>query len=139
MPPHFVCVACSLFVFASCAMAPSTPGVLVAHLDDGATGFDALRAAFAAANPGYDVQWHAQCREIEPTTSHRVLFVQGPSNRAEAPTVGDVVLLRAGERWALDAGTGVDLLAFQLPTALPAELPALIRPDWDPRITDTPG
>ena len=139
MPPHFVCVACSLFVFASCAMAPSTPGVLVAHLDDGATGFDALRAAFAAANPGYDVQWHAQCREIEPTTSHRVLFVQGPSNRAEAPTVGDVVLLRAGERWALDAGPGVDLLAFQLPTALPAELPALIRPDWDPRITDTPG
>lgn len=139
MPPHFVCVACSLFVFAACAVAPPTPGVLVAHLDDGARGLDALRAAFAAANPGYDVQWHAQCRELAATTSNRVMFVQGPSNRAEAPTVGDVVLLRAGERWALDAGPGVDLLAFQLPASLPPELPALIRPDWDPRITDTPG
>jgi len=139
MPRHFVRVASSLCLFAACAMAPSADGVQVAHLDDGARGLAALRAAFHAANPGYDVQWYPQCREIEAASSHRVLFVQGPAIRAQAPTVGDVVLLRAGERWALDTGPSVDLLAFTLPAAIPAELPALIRPDWDPRITDTPG
>src|SRR5262245_33633823 len=127
MPPHRASVACSLFVFAACAMTPPASGIFVAHLADGASGFHALRDAFAAANPGYDVSWHAHCREIEPATSPRVLFVQGPANRTQAPTVGDVVLLRAGERWALDDGPGVDLLGFTLPQALPAELPALIR------------
>jgi hypothetical protein len=139
MPRHLVCFASPLFLFAACAMAPPTPGIRVANLDDGAAGLGELRTAFAAANPGYDVQWHAQCREVEPSTSHRVLFVQGPANRTQSPTVGDVVLLRAGERWTLDAGPDVDLLAFTRPAALPADLPALIRPDWDPRITDTPG
>src|SRR5262245_2367110 len=123
MPRHLVSVASPLCLFAACAMPPPTEGIRVARLDDDAQGFTSLRAAFTAANPGYDVQWHPKCRELDATTSPRVLFVQGPATRTEAPTVGDVVMLRAGERWALDAGPPIDLLAFTLPAAIPAELP----------------
>ncbi len=130
-----------LLVFAACtATPPRAEAIRVAHLESSAgTGFEALRTAFRGSNPGYDLEWHPRCRVLAATATHRVVFVQGPANRKEAPTVGDVLLLRAGERWVLDTGDAIDLLAFTLPTAIPAELPALIRPDWDPRITDTPG
>ncbi|MEO6594368.1 MAG: hypothetical protein ABIP94_06415 [Planctomycetota bacterium] len=107
-------------------------------VDGGSGGFAALRAAFVAANPGYDLAWFASCCALPAVASDRVLFVQGPASRTEAPTVGDVLLVRAGESWQLAHGP-VDVLAFSLPSPLPHDLPASIRPDWDPRITDTPG
>lgn len=117
---------------------------LVADLASG-EGFASLRAAFAAVNPGYDVDSVRGCHALPPVAAARVAFVQGPTGRTAAPTVGDLLLLRAGEAWRLDAGDaggdepGVDLVVFTVPQALPPELPATIRPDWDPRITDTPG
>ena len=67
------------------------------------------------------------------------MFVQGPEGRTEKPGVGDVLLLRAGERWDLEGDGALSLLAFTLPDSLPAHLPSIVRPDWDPKITDTPG
>ena len=103
------------------------------------TGFAPLAAAFAVNNPGYELAWHAGCRELAPAARDRVLLVQGPVARERAPTVGDIVLLRRGESWQLSDAGALDLLAFALPEPLPEGLPDVIRPDWDPRITDTPG
>ncbi len=153
----FSCVlSCALAVAAAgCRAGPSNApsGVCVAKLaPDGAAGFDALRAAFVAGNPGYDVAWLPARRELPAASGDRVVFVQRVSEPAAQPVarpvaqpvvqpvaVGDVLLVRAGETWRLDAPGVVDLLAFSLPTALPDDLPTTVRPDWDPRITDTPG
>ncbi|MFT5291040.1 MAG: hypothetical protein ACI8QS_000899 [Planctomycetota bacterium] len=101
--------------------------------------FDTLRGAFAGANPGYDIAWHPACVELEASVENRVLFVQGPLEREVEPTVGDILLLPAGETWQAPDETRIDLLAFQIPSDIPAGLPANIRPDWDPLITDTLG
>ncbi|HEX5054425.1 MAG TPA: hypothetical protein VFZ65_21785 [Planctomycetota bacterium] len=132
-----LCLVSSLL--AACA----TPGgrggdIVVARLGHDDDGFGALRAAFVANNPGYDLAWFRGCADLPAAAGDRVLFVQGPADRTVAPTVGDVLLLRAGSPWHLEQGA-VDLLAFTLPESLPPGLPAAIRPDWDPRITDTPG
>lgn len=108
-----------------------------------ARAFARLREAFVAANPGYDLEWHAGVRSLPKAACDRVAFVQAvrgrPADPAVPPTVGDVLTVRAGEEWRLAGEGQVDVLAFSLPIRLPAELPALVRPDWDPKITDTPG
>jgi hypothetical protein len=134
---------CSTTLAALCACAAPSGGassIHVAHLYDGTgAAFADLRTAFDAANPGYDVAWHPACTALAANSADRVLFVQGPASRAAEPTVGDILLLRGGERWELADGSALDLLAFSLPAQLPEPLPAIIRPDWDERITDTPG
>lgn len=101
--------------------------------------FAELRDAFAGNNPGYDLAWHPAVRELAAHEEDRVVFVQGPLGRTDEPSVGDILLVRAGEPWR-HAGYGeLDLLAFSLPSPLPEGLPKIVRPDWDPRITDTPG
>lgn len=126
-----------LLLFVGCGSTRTTQ-VMHAHLVSG-EGVDALRAAFVGNNPGYDLQWFPATRGLAPIDADRVVFVQGPEGRAEKPTVGDVILLRAGERWDLAGGGALSLLAFTLPESLPAQLPNTVRPDWDPKITDTPG
>ena len=116
----------------------SASAVRFAKLDDG-PAFAALRAAFTANNPGYDLRFYRSCRALLPARKDRVVFVQGPPSRAEAPTVGDALLVRAAESWRLETEGALDLVAFELPEPLPAGLPGEVRPDWDPRITDTPG
>lgn len=125
-------------VLCACAAGPKTAIVHSATAGD-ATAFAALRQAFCANNDGYDLDWHKACRELAPADHDRVLFVQGPAERTAAPTVGDVLLLRANEAWRLEGDGELELLAFTLPSPLPAALPAVVRPDWDPRITDVPG
>jgi len=101
--------------------------------------FEQLRGAFEANNPGYRLAYHGGVRALAAAEHDRVVFVQGPPDRSESPTVGDVLLVRAGEPWQLPDQGALDLVAFSLPEPLPAELPAIVRPDWDPKITDTPG
>ncbi len=136
----------------SCSAPSPEPGIRFAHLgrsQGDAAGFAALRGAFVAANPGYDLAWHAPLAELEAVASPLVLFVQsgeatasvvreGRTERCDPPlTSGDVVLLRPGERIVPDGELGA--LAFHVPVPLPEELPSFVRPDWDPEITDTPG
>ncbi|MFK7739153.1 MAG: hypothetical protein AB8H80_02430 [Planctomycetota bacterium] len=115
-------------------------GVRVHHAAAGdRPAFEELRGAFARANAGYDLAWHAQCRELAAADRDRVVFVQGPAERTAEPTVGDALIVRAGESWHAPDAQPLDLVAFTLPQPVPKELPPIVRPDWDPNITDTPG
>ena len=125
--------------------------IQIAHLgreggDPG--GMTALAAAFAVGNPGYSVESVRELGGMESGPGSRALFVTGGAANAElrstdgevassAVTVGDLLWLRGGEELALDAPcAGV---TFWVPGELPAGLPTFIRPDHDPKITDTPG
>lgn len=105
--------------------------------------FEALRIAFAARNPGYDIGWCAGLTELRATQPTTVVFVQGGTSVVEVGDAreelraGDVVLVRHGERML--AAAPLDVLLFSVPVELPAALPTFVRPDHDPRITDTPG
>lgn len=134
---------CSI-LFAACAAAPPR-GMQRAHLAAGgdAAAFDALVAAFVARNPGHRLQWLPGTRDLAAAAGVRMALVQAGSGavdvggaRAEVG-VGDVCVLRPGE--ALRADAALDLLVFTVPDAPPVAVPGVIRPDWDPRITDTPG
>lgn len=127
-----------VLVFAAGCRAVRTTEIVHARLANGGS-IEALRGAFVGNNPGYDLQWFPAARDLAPSDADRVVFVQGPAGRIAQPGVGDVLLLRAGERWDLNGDGALSLLAFTLPEPLPVPFPSIVRPDWDPKITDTPG
>jgi hypothetical protein len=118
--------------------------------------FQLIRQAFQTSNPGYDLSYLQGVNSIEPGELTQVMFVQeidgitnqevkgnievidqaGNSVKSEA-IVGDILILEKGERLSTDSEMG--LLVFQVPQAPEDELPSIIRPDWDPNITDVPG
>ena len=108
----------------------------------------ALTAAFEAGNPGYSVESAATLQSLEAGASAKAAFitsgaagarvsVSGEEVARSSVTVGDLLWLRSGEELTLDAPC--DAVLFTVPGELPAELPTFIRPDHDPKITDTPG
>ena len=129
--------------------------VLRAHLfaDDpeGQAAFARIRDSFEAANPGYGMSFVRGVNEIPADGSSRLVFVQTPIEEEPATAeihtasgasaielhVGDIAVLRAGER--LTAEPAIAALVFDVPEAPADTLPAAIRPDWDPDITDVPG
>ncbi len=134
---------------AGCAAAPES-AVRIARLGSPGgdpEGFEALRSAFQERNEGYALQHFAGTRRLAAEAWPRVVFVQagegrvtvarGQPDASSDAAVGDVVLLRAGETLAADAE--LDLVVFTVPDDLPGSLPTFVRPDWDPRITNTPG
>jgi len=113
-----------------------------------AEGMQALAEAFAARNPGYVIESAAALSSMEPREGARAVFitrgeaqaeVSGPEagERSSELSVGDLVWLRGGESLSLDRPC--DVVVFTVPSELPAPLPTFIRPDHDPKITDTPG
>ncbi|MEM6672231.1 MAG: hypothetical protein AAF726_05270 [Planctomycetota bacterium] len=151
-------VAASLTTVLSC----STPAgktteqrtpIRVAHLGRAggdAEGVAALRADFARRNPGYDLEWRQDLGGYRAEGVAVVAFVQSGAATARVEradgasvpcdpelTVGDVVLLRPGER--VDAEGPLSAVLFTVPEPLPPGLPPFVRPDWDENITDTPG
>jgi len=122
--------------------------MLHTNLDSGAgTGMDAIAAAFERANPGHELDWRPEALGVSAAGRPRVLLVQAGEAAARVRraagevssdlAVGDVLVLAPGESVRCDSA--VDLLVFSLPLAPSDEVPRVIRPDWDPRITDTPG
>jgi len=110
--------------------------------------FGSLRLDFARANPGYGLEYWPACADLPAAESARALFVHGGEAAAlvegdgaipaRSPLgIGDLVLLRPGERLSLDRS--LDFLSIALPGPLPEALPTFVRPDWDPNLTDTPG
>ena len=105
----------------------------------------ALERAFERRNPGHGLCWRPALTALPPAANARVLLVQSGSaavagREVEAEReigVGDAVVVRPGEAIAFSAPIGA--LEFTLPEAPAAAVPQLIRPDQDPRITDTPG
>ena len=102
-----------------------------------------LKAAFESGNPGYRVQAHAGSEQLEHP-GHAVTFVQGAGtvsiDGADPVQVraGDIVLQRPGHdcRFAKT----MELVSFILPAEqeLDPAIPQLIRPDFDPKLTDRP-
>ncbi len=97
-----------------------------------------------ALSPDAAVDWLPGLAESAAHQRSEVLFVQsGPGSvdldggAGSEAGVGDLVLLRPGERARFRPP--LDVLRFRLAQPLPDGLPAVIRPDHDPRITDTPG
>ena len=136
LAPLLAMSACST----TAAHSEGASAIRVAHLGaDGGDqeGFAALRTSFAAANPGYDVQWTEDLAALPAEDRTRIAFVQSGDPASEALGVGDVVLLRPGHSQA--APKGCCAVVFTVPEPLPDDVPAVIRPDWDENITDTPG
>jgi hypothetical protein len=154
-PRRAIALCCLVAAFSLVAVgcaAPSLPPspVRIAHLgaaDGDPPAFEALRAAFEAANPGYRLEHAPRTARLAASTSPRAVFVQAGEARGAISRlsgelssdlgVGDVVCLRAG--WSLRFDAPLQLVVFALPTPFAADIPAFIRPDWDPRITDTVG
>ncbi len=121
------------------------PDIIVAKLDNqGSPGFEEVKNAFSSGNPGYELVWLPGKRSIETEVQMRVLFVQkggGTATLSSAEvskvSVGDIILLRPDTR--IETDSLIDYLSFTVPELAPDSLPTFIRPDWDPRITDTPG
>ena len=111
-------------------------------------GISELAGSFASSNAGYAVESHVALNSLEAVDVSRALFVTSGSAQAEACaggevatssplSVGDLVWLRSGATLSLDAPCS--FVCFGVPGELPADLPTFIRPDHDPKITDTPG
>lgn len=106
---------------------------------------ESVRDEFTRRNPGYDLEFVAALRELDERLVSRVVFVQsgeasvqvarGGASSSVRP--GDAILLRRGEGLACEPPIGA--LVFTVPEPFPAPLPRVIRPDFDPRLTDTPG
>ena len=133
----------------------AAPGVFVARLTaaPASSGFDALHAAFTRANPGYDVEYHPRLIELAAAEEPRILFVQKVygeelpdretstsatvGETASELTIGDIVVLRSGER--LETAAEIAAVVFTVPESPDASVPTVVRPDWDPGITDVVG
>jgi hypothetical protein len=114
----------------------------------GQPGLAAMQRAFAAANGGYALRWlEPGLTSLAPTTACCIVFAQSGegvatvadgagTTMADIVRPGDVVVVRRGELLSL---TGVGALAIDVPAPPPADVPTLVRPDFDPKITDTPG
>lgn len=111
-------------------------------------GFKQVRDQFEAGNPGVTLTWHEQVIALEPSGRTRIGFVHGHdaqgdpvatlSEPASSPvSVGDLVVLRAGT--TLRSDRPVSLLVFEVEEPVSDDVPAVIRPDNDPRISDSPG
>ena len=122
--------------------------VQIAHLSRGdTTGLASIRKTFMANNPGYDLSYLPASKAINAQDLTQVVFIQegegtasifsADSHHESDLTVGDIVLLRKGER--MEADTSFGLLVFYVPDAPEEDIPGFIRPDWDPHITDIPG
>jgi quercetin dioxygenase-like cupin family protein len=122
--------------------------VQIAQLVKGdTTGLASIREAFMANNPGYDLAYLRASTEVHAQDRSQVIFIQegegtarivSNNNQQESVlTVGDIVLLRRGEKMEADSSFG--LLVFTVPEAPEDDVPGFIRPDWDPHITDIPG
>ena len=127
---------------------PDMPsGMLIVNLASDAhdPAFAALRHAFVRRNPGYDIQYEPAATSLAGDPTTRIVFIQrgsgsmslSPDGHQSDVDVGDIVLMRPGERAPMD--TEIDCLIFTSPEPLPEHLPAFIRPDWDENITDTVG
>jgi hypothetical protein len=123
----------------------SNKQILIAHLtDNDREGMTAIQKAFRETNPGYDLSFAFQTKELQPEERNRVAFVQTGGGTATLTSgdrskvsIGDIVLLDPDV--GLEADSLLDFLVFSTPEIFPGSLPRFIRPDWDENITDIPG
>ena len=121
------------------------PNIQVAHLaQHDRAGLDQIQAEFSKRNPGYALDYQAQTLEIGAQLYPQIAFVQEGGGTATLSdghsskvSVGDIVWLSA--EMGLTTDSLMSFLIFKVPEAPSSEIPHVIRPDWDPNITDIPG
>jgi len=106
--------------------------------------FSVIRNIFAETNPGYELFYEHSVSSIEAQDYQQVLFVQEgqptiilSSGERSQTSVGEIILLAPGV--SMQADSALSVLRFRVPTGPEDNVPPFIRPDWDPKITDTPG
>lgn len=106
--------------------------------------FSLISQTFALRNPGYELFYEHSVSSIEAQDYQQVLFVQQgqptvslSSGERSKTSVGEIILLAPGI--SMTADSALSVLRFRVPAGPKQAVPALIRPDWDPKITDTPG
>lgn len=118
--------------------------------------FESIRQVFKERNPGYDMTYLSGITMVEAQENTQVIFVQeiggitnqevlteatirgNPGVKEHSETiVGDILILQRGE--SMEFNDEMGLLVFTVPIEAEQKLPAFIRPDWDPNITDVPG
>ena len=139
----------ALLLLPACSTTCPAPSIQVVPLDQGGGQMlEPLRRAFRSRNSDYDLHWHPRLESRVAGERTEVVFIQTGEGTLELSgalrkpersevAVGDIVVLRPGERLEVTGELGA--LRFDVPTPPSVELPAFIRPDWDPAITDTPG
>jgi len=137
------------FLLCGSALAQEVTQVKFAKLHEpDAPGLSDIKEAFMKNNPGYDLAYLNATREVPGKDITRVLFIQQGggtahitdnqgANKSSKVSVGDIVLLNAGEKMEADSLLG--LLVFTVPEKPSDAIPSFVRPDWDPNITDIPG
>ncbi len=136
-----------LFCLPACQSSATFPpdNMMIAHLNGkDPLALTAIQEAFARRNPGYSLQYQPSLTSLPAEAFHRILFVQEgwpevrlSNGQSAKSTVGDIIVLAAGE--SLEADSLMSVLSFQVPTLPDETVPSVIRPDWDPNITDIPG
>ena len=135
----------------SCQKAKAEPSekitddiVVVKLNDDDNSQFQMVRESFMSNNPGYDLKYLRNIEKVSPSDQYRVVFIQEgwpeinlSNGTTSEVTVGDIVMLDPGI--GIDADSTMSLLLFTSPDPFPSGIPEVIRPDWDPNITDIPG
>jgi hypothetical protein len=120
-------------------------GIRIAHLAKNDTkGFAQIKNSFKNNNPGYDLYYFHQTKQIPSHESNRVLFLQEGGGTATLSngqsskfSVGDIIMLDKAA--SLSTDSLFSALVFSVPDTPPTNIPSFIRPDWDSNITDTPG
>ena len=135
------------------AIAVAAAPIRVAHLGTeggDAEGFEALRRDFERRNPGYDVEWRDALDGFEADERHVVAFIQSGASAARVidrgswwtgtePLAHDGRRRAPAARRAVHGESALSAVVFTVPEPFPRDLPTFVRPDWDERITDTPG
>ncbi len=118
--------------------------MMIARLGTGDEGLAEIRNLFQENNPGYDLTFERQIEGLSAENFHRTLFIQKgggtarlSDNTRSKVAVGDIILLKPEVSMQVDSL--LDILVFKVPEAPPDSIPVVIRPDWDPNITDIPG
>lgn len=106
--------------------------------------YQTIRSRFSENNPGYNLDFHPQTKELTAIGHPRILFVQKGGGTATLSSeisskisVGDIILLDPEISVRVDSL--IDVLAFTVPESPSYTIPRFVRPDWDMNITDIPG
>ncbi len=130
------------------SVAPSiekSSGIFLANLmEPDVTKFQMIRDQFSKRNSGYDLAWLTPSKQVGAQDQMRTMFVQTGGGTAELSSgerskisVGDILLLRPGT--SIKTDSLISYLSFVVPEMPHDTIPVFIRPDWDEKITDTPG
>ena len=146
------------FLFATCLAAGMTvqeaggtelpPEVVVAQVAGEGRGRNlrVLQRRFAETCPGYGLTVWDPRQDPVTSKAHAVSFVQSGTGtvavEGDDPVsvrVGDIILERPGVKRRIEGA--LELVRFSLPESqvIDPVIPDVIRPDFDPKLTDRPG